>query len=66
MAYIDKDFISTSPVVRNVSTFLTNQGLGVGQADAFASDLGEICNALEIYLELNIQKDSMVLNKYAQ
>ena len=39
-AGIDKILFPATPAVRNVSTFLTNQGLGVGQADAFASDLG--------------------------
>ena len=39
-AGIDKILFPATPAVRNVSNFLTNQGLGVGQADAFASDLG--------------------------
>lgn len=39
-AGVDKLLFPAVPAVRNVSTFLTNQGLGVGQADAFASDLG--------------------------
>ena len=39
-AGIDKILFPAVPAVRNVSTFLTNQGLGVSQADAFASDLG--------------------------
>ena len=39
-AGVDKILFPATPAVRNVSTFLTNQGLGVSQADAFASDLG--------------------------
>ena len=39
-AGIDKILFPAVPAVRNASTFLTNQGLGVGQADGFINDLG--------------------------
>ena len=55
-AGIDKLLFPAVPAVRNATSFLTNQGLGVGQADAFVSDLGGTVASLRSVFKIEYSK----------